>query len=73
MQRPPLLAFRLCKAISDGTRLEALARAHATGVFAAPAAVAAAVEIIRARETPDKFMVRSTQNIIYENNIASAQ
>jgi hypothetical protein len=72
LQRPPLLAFRLCKDTSDAARAEALAGAHAAGAFAAPAAVAAAAERIKARETWDKFMVRSTQNIIDENNIASA-
>jgi hypothetical protein len=71
-QRPPLLVFRFCKPISDGTRAEALAGAHAGGE-AALAAVASAAEIIRTQKTRDKVMEQNTQNIIYENNIASAQ
>ena len=72
-QRPPLLALRFCQPISDGTRAEALAWAHAAGGGAALAAVAAAAEIIRAKKTRDKVMERSTQNIVYENNMASGQ
>jgi ribonuclease HII len=47
--------------------------AHAAGGEAAFAAVAAATGMIKAKKTRDKVMERSTQNIIYENNIASAQ